>query len=540
MKSAQLLLIAALPLFSQTTGDPGPQPGDPPARVARLNYLSGDVSFQPAGLDDWTDATLNYPLTTNDHLFVAASSRAELHIGPNAIRIGENSNFGFLTLDDNTVQASLTAGSIEVRVRLLGDDESFEIATPNGAITLLRTGDYRIDTDPGRDATMLTVRSGQAELFSDGKSLLVRARQTAWFQQGRQPDVRAANNTDDFDTFTTARNDAEDVAPHHDYLPEAMVGSEDTYAYGSWQENRDYGWMWTPPVSDDWAPYTNGRWAFVEPWGWTWIDDAPWGFAPFHYGRWALVNFRWVWIPGPREVQVVYAPALVVFVGGGASASVSWFPLGPRDPWLPPWRGAPVDVGLIRYVNRQTPGAIRTMSQVDFIAARRVRPGIVAGPAGQVLGSSPSIVPVRESVLAGFSRTRPPVVARPLVARTPPPPASISFDARQPLLRESQGRPLASRQVDDLRREQPNTVVQAPAVRSTPPLRTQPAPSVPSAAPLERRPPAPQPAPRQAQPQPTQAQPAPAAKPIPPKPPEQPAKAEPKATRPALQDKLNQ
>ena len=26
---------------------------DPPSRVARLNYLSGAVSFQPAGIDNW-------------------------------------------------------------------------------------------------------------------------------------------------------------------------------------------------------------------------------------------------------------------------------------------------------------------------------------------------------------------------------------------------------------------------------------------------------------------------------------------------------
>jgi Crp-like helix-turn-helix domain len=31
---------------------------DPPARIARLGYLSGAVSFSPAGEDDWLQATI--------------------------------------------------------------------------------------------------------------------------------------------------------------------------------------------------------------------------------------------------------------------------------------------------------------------------------------------------------------------------------------------------------------------------------------------------------------------------------------------------
>ena len=51
---------------------------DPPSRVARLNWLIGNVSFQPSGVDDWTAATLNYPLTTGDQLYADAGARAEI------------------------------------------------------------------------------------------------------------------------------------------------------------------------------------------------------------------------------------------------------------------------------------------------------------------------------------------------------------------------------------------------------------------------------------------------------------------------------
>ena len=38
---------------------------DPPSRVARLKYISGEVSMQPGGVDDWAAATINRPMTTS-------------------------------------------------------------------------------------------------------------------------------------------------------------------------------------------------------------------------------------------------------------------------------------------------------------------------------------------------------------------------------------------------------------------------------------------------------------------------------------------
>src|SRR3954463_1061083 len=71
-----------------------PDPDDPPSRVARLNFVSGDVAFQPATLDSWTDATVNYPLTTGDHIYVNSGGRAEMHIDGSAIRLNSHTNFG--------------------------------------------------------------------------------------------------------------------------------------------------------------------------------------------------------------------------------------------------------------------------------------------------------------------------------------------------------------------------------------------------------------------------------------------------------------
>jgi hypothetical protein len=475
MNSARLVLIvalAAIPLASQNA-DTSPQPGDPPARVARLNWLVGDVSFQPAGLEDWTDATVNYPLTTSDHLVTGKDSRAELHIGPNAIRLDANSNFGFLNLDDTIVQVSLTEGSMEIRLQLLSDDDSFEIATPNGAITLLRTGDYRVDTDPDRDATMLTVRAGQAELFSGSNSKIIRAQETAYVRENQDADVRSANERDDFDAFISNREGV-DSAPVNARVAPEVTGAEDLNAYGSWQTLPSYGDVWVPPVEPDWAPYSNGDWSYVDPWGWTWVDSAPWGFAPFHYGRWIFARNRWMWVPDSRTDRVTYSPALVAFYGGGASGSVSWYALAPRDPWTPPWRTGPAGaLGIpikYYYPNRTAPGAIRTMSQIDFIGATRVHPAVALTTDGELLGSAPMVAPVRDSVLAGTIRPRPVVANRPLIARTAPPQAPLLFSYKQGLLAQSKGHPLAPKQMEDLRHQVPYATVMRPAVRSSQPL----------------------------------------------------------------------
>ena len=61
---------------------------EPPSRAARLGYISGTVSFSPAGQPDWVQAVVNRPLTTGDRLWADANSRAEVQVGGAAIRLG--------------------------------------------------------------------------------------------------------------------------------------------------------------------------------------------------------------------------------------------------------------------------------------------------------------------------------------------------------------------------------------------------------------------------------------------------------------------
>jgi hypothetical protein len=324
---------------------------DPPSRVARLSYLQGSVNFQPSGVDQWTEASLNRPLITGDNVYADRAARVEMEIGAATIRLDERTAFGLLRLDDDNAQIELTEGVLSLKVRRVFDGQSYEIDTPTLALVIDRAGSYRVDIAPDGSSTMVTVFNGDAVVYGENNaSYRVREGQTYRFHDSalRDYEILDLPRADDFDRWVSARDDRYERSVSRQYVSEEIIGYADLDDHGSWSTVETYGSIWYPSrVAVGWAPYRQGRWSWIDPWGWTWIDTNPWGFAPFHYGRWAYVGSRWGWVPGPRHVRPVYAPALVAFVGGSnfsvqisSGGPVGWFPLGPRDVYVPWYRGS--------------------------------------------------------------------------------------------------------------------------------------------------------------------------------------------------------
>ena len=500
---AGLLVVAAAAVFGQDqVPDQNQDRGqDPPSRVARLNYMSGSVSFRPGSVEEWTEATLNYPLYDGDHLWADRGSRTELHVGSTALRMGSETALAVLNLDDRMVQLSLTGGTLHVRLRSLAEGESFEVDTPNAAITLLRSGEYLFFVDSDTNLTTVTVRGGDAEVIGGGRALVLHARESARLsgtEDNFVSQVERAPLGDQFEFWCQERDRREEQSESVRHVSREMIGYEDLDANGSWSEVPDYGWVWAPRVHAGWAPYSDGRWAWVEPWGWTWIDEAPWGFAPFHYGRWANHHGGWVWIPGARVVRPVYAPALVAFVGGphggvsltiGGTSGVAWFPLGPHEVYRPAYRSSAyyvrqvnvthvsvtnINVTNVRYVN-QNQASVTVVSRDVFVGARPVRNAhmMVGGDViaqGRVFGSTANIAPERSSVMVRtrVTNVQPPsrYDNRAVVVRHAPPPPPVSFAARREALQANPGRPLDRGSSDALRRSERPT---APAYRQVSP-----------------------------------------------------------------------
>ena len=451
------------------------QTQDPPGRVARLNYSQGSVSFRPAGEDDWVTGVPNRPMVSGDDLWADENSRAEVHVGSAAIRLGARTGITFLTLDDNNTQIRLAQGSLLVRVRHVDDDDTYEIDTPNVAFSLLQPGEYRIDVSADGNQSVVTAWHGRGHVTGGGLSYNVIAGQSATFtgnQDHLDYDLAQLPNRDDFDNWAFERDDREDRADSANYVSREMTGYEDLDESGDWSYVAGYGPCWRPrAVVVGWAPYRYGHWAYVGPWGWTWVEDEPWGFAPFHYGRWAYVNSGWFWVPGPVVVRPVWAPALVAFVGGtpgfhfSAGVGVGWFPLAPGEVYVPSYRvsrtyvnnvnitnttvnvtkvtnvynttiiNKNTTVNNITYVNQRVTNGVTVVSHDTFVNARPAAQNMMRVDQRELETARVTHVvaaePVRASVV-GAGRpvsVRPPaaVISRPVVAvRTPPaPPRSI-------------------------------------------------------------------------------------------------------------------
>ena len=450
---------------------------DPPTRVGRLNYSSGSVSFQPGGEGDWVTAVQNRPLTTGDNLWADQNSRAEVHVGSTAIRMSSETSLTFLDLDDHTTQLRLSLGTLLIRVRHLDDGDLFEVDTPNLAFTIQSAGEYRIDVNSDGNQTVTTAWRGHAEATGGGYSYTVIAGQQANFSGTDQLEHEIAQlpRSDDFDAWAFDRDTREDHADSSNYVSAEMTGYEDLDGYGRWRYVPDYGPVWTPiSVAPGWAPYRVGHWAWVAPWGWTWVEDEPWGFAPFHYGRWAFVESGWCWVPGPVYVRPVYAPALVAFVGGGGfhlsigvGEGVGWFPLGPREVYIPPYRVSRGYVNSINitntrvnvtqvtnvynnytvnhvtnvtYVNQHVNNGVTVVSHDTFVNARPVDRNLARADARQLaeapVNHGSPVQPVRSSMIGAGTPARfhPPAAIenrRVVATRNPSPPRGNFEQQRQ-------------------------------------------------------------------------------------------------------------
>ncbi|MGA2696908.1 MAG: DUF6600 domain-containing protein [Terriglobales bacterium] len=461
---------SATPMQAQTPPPPSSGPdnnGQPqgdtnvPGRAVDLHYVSGQVSIQPAGVNDWVEGAVNRPLTTADKVWADKDSRAELHLGTGVIRIGAETSMTLTNVSDQTVQIELDQGALNLNVRKLYDGEVYEVDTQNLAFTVDKPGNYRFDMDPNAGTTKVTVWKGEGEATAQGPAAKLTDGQEATFSNGQSLDHKTAAVAapDGFDDWARSRDEHEAKSASAKYVPQDVSGASDLDDYGKWHDLPGYGPVWAPAVAPGWAPYRYGHWAWIAPWGWTWVDAAPWGYGPAHYGRWVFVGGSWGWSPGPFYGRPVYAPALVGWVGGpgwgvgvsfgvgfGVGGGVGWFPLGYREPYYPVYGGRTVvnnvnvtnvtnvyntnngtinntntgsgtvntgtarpgtvgstNAGTVNYANRNVPGAMTAVPTSTLTSSSPVDKSAVSVPPSEAakapMQSAAPVTPTRSSVL---------------------------------------------------------------------------------------------------------------------------------------------
>ena len=426
--------------------------------VARISFVSGPVSYSRGDdPDEWDDAIENVPLTIGDRIYAPEDGRAELQLpSGNFVRLAPRSYFSALNLSDDIKQFYLGEGAASFNIRRLRSDEVIEIDTPNVSVTLDQPGRYRIAVDEDGNSR-ISVRRGRVIVAASGRQITVENSEIRIYgTDSPRYEIVGLPATDAFDRWVAERDDRFDRAYSgaSRYASEEIIGVEDLSDYGRWENIPEYGYAWTPSVvAAGWAPFSVGRWFWQDPWGWTWISGERWGWATSHYGRWMPYRSRWYWVPVRPRTRVIYAPACVEFVR--VRDHVGWFPLHPRDRFIPWWerRDRRSINQNITYVNRTY---VTVVNQDTFISARPVtkhivRDSVVLQEASSArMTSEPLPIPSRSSLRVvsetGERRNQRPsanVLARAAVVRTAPPAPPPTFQEKLPEIQKSQGKPIA-------------------------------------------------------------------------------------------------
>ncbi len=347
----------------------------PMTRIARISLIEGQVSYlRDKDTNNWFDAAMNTPLGEKDQVFTGARGRTEIQLtGRNVVRLDSETSFKISQFTTAVTQIALPVGNATIRIESLDrrqfdtvdvrdsnsdDPLYFEVNTPTVAITLLKTGIYRINVRED-GTTEINVRSGEAEIYNQeiGTMLLKKGR-SIQIEGNDVSNYRLAKvqDKDAWDRWNDRRDDelyyqADSLSAR--YIPQGIPGGYDLDRHGDWWHTADYGYVWSPrSVAVGWSPYRVGNWRWYNDYGWTWISTEPWGWTPYHYGSWAYSSNRWCWVPRSSGITIAlgfnsWSPARVTFFGWGNNRAynngyrdgyrdgrydqVGWIPLAPGE-----------------------------------------------------------------------------------------------------------------------------------------------------------------------------------------------------------------
>ena len=320
--------------------------------VARLSLVSGDVIVRRGDSGEFIAGESNAPLVASDHVSTGEAARAEIQFDwANMIRLAATSEVRLGELEDGNFFIQLADGTATLSV-LRESSSLIEISTPTVSLRPLDMGTYRM-TVRADGSTQITVRSGEAEIFTTGQTEVLRSGRTMEVRGDPEAPLLFALNEiprDEWDRWNEARDRDLQRSDSYRYVSRDIYGADDLAGHGRWVYDSPYGWVWAPRVSANWAPYRAGRWSWINHYGWTWVSRDPWGWAPYHYGRWYHASSHgWVWYPGAVGPRHHWRPALVAFFGWGSGIGVNvgvnfgfrnvgWVPLAPYEVYRP-WYG---------------------------------------------------------------------------------------------------------------------------------------------------------------------------------------------------------
>jgi hypothetical protein len=478
----KLLLAVAAAAALTIAATPSQAQPDPPAQGGRISYITGAVSIQPAGSDNWEQAIPNLPLGPGDRVFTDSDGEAEIQVGETFVRIGPNADVSLIDSTPTGLYFGVAQGSVHLHAFNFWPGQRLYVNTPSGTSSIAHPGEMRVDVYPDQQAALFTdLGSNTIITGADGFNQEI-GTGMALELMGSNPVTPQWLDTappDALDNWSVQRDQQIAQAQSYQYVSREIPGAYELDAAGTWQPGTPYGAVWFPNnVEAGWAPYHNGHWINHAPWGYVWVEDESWGYAPFHYGRWVSYNGRWGWVAGPPAAHPIWSPALVVFAGGisvGGGGVSAWFPLGPGEVYHPWYPCSPryvdqvnitniveaprvhvqttyvnINITNVTYVNRTI--AVTAISQADFASGRPVRQAAVKIDVNMIQHAQPLATP---------SLPRPNVSA--MVGHPPARPVRVA--AARPVLINENGKAVSAK---------PGAVPMAPPVKPAPPAKALP------------------------------------------------------------------
>ncbi len=285
---AIILAVLSVPVFAAS-----PDPDDestPSSAVARLKIVKGTVWVRPADSGDWEEYSHNSPVAERARVSVPRGSEAELQFrGSQFLLLQEGSEVDVRQLGEKKVAFRLRSGQVAFSLSK-EDFAPVTVKVPGNRDAALESpGLYWLTVDGG--TAKFNVRRGEGAVSGEGtQPVTVKAGEEASI--GKEVRVSRAGSPDAQPAEEPALTEAEQKAG----VPSSAA--TELREYGEWVSTPEYGYVWRPYATDDWAPYYYGRWTWVYPYGWNWVGYEPWGWWPYHYGWWvSYPAFGWVWCP---------------------------------------------------------------------------------------------------------------------------------------------------------------------------------------------------------------------------------------------------
>ncbi len=253
-----------------------------PVRLARVSYVSGDVSLRTSDQGQWTEAVRNLPIRQGATLSAAPGARTEIQFDDGSKLRLES---GVITLtrlysDSQGEYTQITIRSGDASLRITKAPSVYQIDAPFATVDASGFSRIRINADNGMRASVMqgsaVVQDGNGKitLNADTSCRLASAHDALVSQP-----LPAQDSFDSWVVSLDSASDSYDHSPQRSYEPAnvAIVG-DNLDTYGDWHEDSHYGHVWCPRVTDaSWRPYHHGHWVWEDPFGWTWVADEPWG-----------------------------------------------------------------------------------------------------------------------------------------------------------------------------------------------------------------------------------------------------------------------